>query len=317
MFDDKTRSEIAAEAQALGLEPAVLLAVVEVESGGRAFANVAGRAEPLIRFEGHYFDRLLPADKRGQARRAGLASPKAGAIPNPATQAARWALLERAMQVDREAALQSVSYGVGQVMGAHWRWLGYASVEALVAEARSGLAGQVRLMTRFIRRSGLVETLKARDWAGFARRYNGPAYAKHGYHTRLAAAWKRHRAGKGDAAPVRHKDGPEPASGRMLRLGARGEAVRQLQRDLAALGFFLAADGDFGPATQKAVRDFQRAHGLAADGIAGPETLATMARLAPPAANRLGPVERLLVALSALLRVFFGKDSMDRTGKAR
>jgi peptidoglycan hydrolase-like protein with peptidoglycan-binding domain len=51
----------------------------------------------------------------------------------------------------------------------------------------------------------------------------------------------------------------------------RGSGVAALQR---ALG--IPADGIYGPQTRKAVRRFQRAHGLAVDGIAGPQTLAAL-----------------------------------------
>ncbi len=61
-----------------------------------------------------------------------------------------------------------------------------------------------------------------------------------------------------------------------LSEGARGPAVRALQRALAARGHALAADGIFGPATARATAAFQRAAGLAADGIAGPATRAAL-----------------------------------------
>ena len=48
----------------------------------------------------------------------------------------------------------------------------------------------------------------------------------------------------------------------------RGSGVAALQR---ALG--IAADGVYGPQTRRAVRAFQRSHGLVVDGIAGPQTL--------------------------------------------
>jgi peptidoglycan hydrolase-like protein with peptidoglycan-binding domain len=57
----------------------------------------------------------------------------------------------------------------------------------------------------------------------------------------------------------------------LLRRGTRGAAVKRLQ---AGLG--IGADGQFGPATEKAVRDFQAANGLDVDGLAGPETLAKL-----------------------------------------
>src|SRR5262245_64051693 len=114
MFTPKTISEIAAVAEEFGIEPAGLLAVAEVESGGKAFAMVGGRQEPLIRFEGHYFDRRLTPVQRETARKENLASPLAGAVVNPRTQAARWNLVARAAVIDRKAAYESVSWGLGQ-----------------------------------------------------------------------------------------------------------------------------------------------------------------------------------------------------------
>jgi hypothetical protein len=100
MFDQQTTREITAVSRETGIEAAALLAVVEVESGGRAFAEVDGRREPLIRFEGHYFDRRLAGTVRTRARAEGLASPVAGAVANPASQSARWKLLARACAID-------------------------------------------------------------------------------------------------------------------------------------------------------------------------------------------------------------------------
>ena len=59
-----------------------------------------------------------------------------------------------------------------------------------------------------------------------------------------------------------------------IRLGSKGEAVKQLQNDLNRLGFNVGnADGIFGQKTYIAVREFQAYYGLKVDGIAGDETL--------------------------------------------
>jgi hypothetical protein len=193
MFADDVIREISAAANRLDIEPAALLAVAEVESGGKAYALVDGRREPLIRFEGHYFDRRLSPEKRRRARAEGLSSPTAGAIANPRTPAARWAMLSRAAAIDRKAAYESVSWGLGQVMGAHWAWLGYADVDALVSEARAGPGGQATLMACFIDKAGLAGELRAHDWTAFARGYNGPGYRKHRYDARIEKAYRRYR----------------------------------------------------------------------------------------------------------------------------
>lgn len=58
-----------------------------------------------------------------------------------------------------------------------------------------------------------------------------------------------------------------------LREGSRGPAVKDLQNKLKAAGFNPGgADGVFGPKTKAAVVAFQRAKGIAADGIVGPQT---------------------------------------------
>ena len=57
----------------------------------------------------------------------------------------------------------------------------------------------------------------------------------------------------------------------VFRVGSRGEEVRRIQR---ALG--LADDGAFGPATERAVRVWQKENGLTPDGVVGPKTLAKL-----------------------------------------
>lgn len=61
-----------------------------------------------------------------------------------------------------------------------------------------------------------------------------------------------------------------------LRRPAKGNAVLMLQLALRNAGHELVPDADFGGITETAVLDFQRAHGLAADGIVGPRTAAAI-----------------------------------------
>jgi len=65
----------------------------------------------------------------------------------------------------------------------------------------------------------------------------------------------------------------------VLKQGAQGQAVHDLQANLAQLGYTdhqhkpLPADGDFGLDTRHAVERFQHDHHLTVDGVAGPKTL--------------------------------------------
>jgi Putative peptidoglycan binding domain len=72
----------------------------------------------------------------------------------------------------------------------------------------------------------------------------------------------------------------EPASG-ALQLGHKGSRVQTMQGQLLSLGYQLGVDGYFGRGTEAAVRQFQQAQGLPADGIAGPPTIERLAQVAP------------------------------------
>lgn len=260
-------------------------AVVEVESSGMPFAQVdarplfedaaPGKDEPLIRWEAHYFDRLLPADLRSRARAVRLAHPDAGHISNPTGQQERYdRLLKPAAEFDRTAALASCSWGMGQVMGANWRDLGFLSIEAFVALARSGIIGQLELMSRFIHANNIEDELVRSNWPGFARVYNGPNYRQQGYDQNLARA-ERHwleRAPGIDATTMTTIEARP-----VLKMGARGLWVTTLQQALIGKGAKIKADGDFGPATKAAVQAFQKEQELGADGIVGKLTWKALA----------------------------------------
>ncbi len=270
--------EIAAK---LNIEPAAFMAVAMVESGGVTGALVDGKMEPLIRFEGHYFFKRLSGLERVKGRREGLASPVAGAVKNPNVQAARWHMLARARAINEAAALESCSWGLGQVMGAHWRWLGFENVAALVAVARSGVTGQLDVMARFIEKSGLDLALRNKDWAGFAVGYNGPNFRQGSYDRKLREAYDKYALTK--SVPV----------SAVLVLGAAGEDVASLQAMLTAAGFPVLQSGVFDGVTEEAVRAFQRANGLVADGKVGAVTLAALAG-AMPKGGVVGWVRRWL-----------------------
>ena len=57
----------------------------------------------------------------------------------------------------------------------------------------------------------------------------------------------------------------------ILKRGMTGAPVKRLQEKLG-----VDADGIFGGGTQQAVKDYQKANGLAVDGIAGPDTFTAM-----------------------------------------
>lgn len=257
-----------------------LLAIIEVESNGVKFAIINDKKEPIIRYEGHYFDRLCDPSVREKARLAGVSSPKVGAIKNPAKQENRWALVKKAASFDINAAYESCSYGVGQVMGSNWKNLGYSSMAAFLSKARNGLFGQVELMLQFIIYNKLDDELRNLDWSGFARGYNGSGYKKNNYHLKLEKAYKANGGIENTS---------KAASGN-LRLGSIGAGVREIQSLLVLAGYSLKVDGDFGTATKDAVKDFQKKNNLIVDGIVGKQTqtaLSSLREIAPANAGQL------------------------------
>lgn len=76
-----------------------------------------------------------------------------------------------------------------------------------------------------------------------------------------------------------HAEQQAPSTRPTLRRGDKGEAVKDLQKKLLALGYALpkyGADGDYGAETEKAVKAYQTASGLTADGIVGKKTWAAL-----------------------------------------
>ena len=108
-------------------------------------------------------------------------------------------------------------------MGFHWQALGYASVQDFVANMQHSEGRQLDAFVRFIEADpGLLQTLKARQWAGFARYYNGPAYRDGFYDVKLERAYDRYAA-LDPAAPANASEKPR-AKGRAAK-PAPAEAV--------------------------------------------------------------------------------------------
>lgn len=161
-------------------------AVLDVETSGGGF-DAEGR--PKMLFEPHIFWRQLgEGAARDRAYDERLAYPKWGQHRYPRDS---YPALERAMLIDRNAALRSASWGLGQIMGFNASLAGYATAEAMVLDFLDDEERHLEAMIRFIQTAGLDDELRRHDWRGFARGYNGPGYERNAYHTRLAArfAW--------------------------------------------------------------------------------------------------------------------------------
>lgn len=182
-----TDEDFRAAAERLGVDEASIRAVAEVESVSGGFLD-DGR--PRILYERHYFRSLT--DGRFNRSHPELSGParRAGTYGTLTRQHDR---LEAAMVLDREAALQSASWGRFQIMGKNYAAAGYGSIDAFVADAHAGEGGQLRMFVGFIESDDrLHDSLRRRDWAAFARIYNGPNYRQNRYDDKMAAAYTRY-----------------------------------------------------------------------------------------------------------------------------
>lgn len=189
-----TNEQIKDLANKHGIEYAGLKAVVEVEASGKGFIGDV----PKILYEPHIMHRLLTKKNyitiRNNFMKAhpNLCYPRWGTYKYGA-ESIQHRRLEIASQFNRDTALESCSWGLGQVMGFHWKSLGYESLQAFINDMYESEAKQLEAMIRFIKVNGLLLALKNKDWVKFARGYNGSGYAKNKYHIKLANAYAKYK----------------------------------------------------------------------------------------------------------------------------
>ncbi|MBD1822800.1 N-acetylmuramidase family protein [Cyanobacteria bacterium FACHB-DQ100] len=170
-------------ARSIGCEVAAVRAVVDVEAAGSGFLR-DGR--PKILFEAHWFSDFT--NGRFDYSDDNISSP----VWNRSLYiggAGEWDRIYRAANLNREAALKSASWGLGQVMGFNHAQAGYRDVESFVRDMHESEGKQLAAMFNFIKSNRLDRFLISRDWAGFALRYNGESYRVNRYDEKLADAY--------------------------------------------------------------------------------------------------------------------------------
>lgn len=168
-----------------GYEYAALQAVIEVESNGNGFAS-SNRL--TIQFEPSWFKRTAK-DWRKHDK---LATWVNNGVKN---QDKEYQAFNSAFQYSPAAAMKSSSIGLMQVMGFHYKLLGFKTVSEMWDFAKQSEANQLELGIRFIKSNKKLDNaLKNKDWATFAYFYNGAQYKKFNYDTRMAVAYKKFKS---------------------------------------------------------------------------------------------------------------------------
>ncbi|WP_047528091.1 N-acetylmuramidase domain-containing protein [Pseudomonas sp. 11/12A] len=223
---------------------AQLWAVLAVETSGNGFFS---DRRPKILYERHVFSRLT--HQTFDAQHPDISSKSPGSYG--ATGAHQYDRLNQAISLNRNAALQSASWGLGQTMGFNFAATGSSDVEAMIKRMVASENEQLLCTVNQLIEGGSVAALRAKDWANFARRYNGPNYAINNYDLRLSAAYQKFSYG-----------------------GTPDLRIRMAQTYLTYLGWHPGAiDGIVGKQTRDAMNLFQAKEGLDSTTVLNDETL--------------------------------------------
>ena len=180
------------------LELAAVKAVNALESSGKGFF-VDGR--PKILFEGHVFwnelrkrnvdpETFIDEDCTDVLYKKWSKNFYLGG-PREYSRLQKAAQLSNSEEV-KEAAYCSASWGAFQIMGYHFDSLGYGSIENFVTKINEHEREHLKAFGKFLEVNNLIVHLEDRNWAKFARGYNGAGYKLNNYDEKLKAAYERY-----------------------------------------------------------------------------------------------------------------------------
>lgn len=184
-YNTVKESTLKAAAEQLDVDVNLLKAIRQIESRGNPTA---------VLFERHIFFRMLVEDGYGvlaailERVESGICNRKPGGYRGGVIEHDR---LKHAMDLNREAGAQSASYGDYQLMGFHWKRLGFKSpLEMKNTVLSMNSDEQIQLLVKFIQTDlQLLNAFRKKSFSRIAEIYNGPAYRKNSYDTKLRTAY--------------------------------------------------------------------------------------------------------------------------------
>lgn len=158
-------------AEKFDIEYRALCAVLKVESAGRGFSK-DGRIK--IQFEPYHFQKYA-----GVRIKNGVENQKS-----------EYEAYFKAIEISEEAAMLSTSWGLGQIMGFNHIRAGHKRVQDMVVIFNNSEYYQLEGMLNFIKSNGkMYAALIGKNWATFAKYYNGKYYKRFSYDTKLETAY--------------------------------------------------------------------------------------------------------------------------------
>ena len=163
-------------AKEFGISKSKVKSIDFVESNGEGFDPKTGKIK--IQFEPGYFKKLTNIVINNGVE----------------NQTKEWIAFNESYKKNPTKAMESTSIGRMQVMGIHWKRLGFKSVGDMWDFAKDSEANQLWLGLKFIETDKrLIDAVKAWDTKLVAYYYNGPNYWVKGYDKKLTAAEIRFR----------------------------------------------------------------------------------------------------------------------------
>lgn len=181
-----TQAGLDSVAGTVGCDLPSLWAVLTVETKGFGFLPLT--RQPKILFERHVFYRLTGG---AHGNNGDISSSKPGGYLGGAAEYER---LAAAARLNQDAAIESTSWGLGQIMGYHAKRLKYASALDMAQAFSRSEDEQISAMGKFIAaESALAKALVARNWRQVAFYYNGSNFAKNEYDAKLEYYYEKYR----------------------------------------------------------------------------------------------------------------------------
>lgn len=184
-----TESDFKTSAALLGVEVATIKAVASVESAGGGFLK---SGKPKILFEGHWFSKLT---KGVYDTKHPSISYKKWTKKHYLGGEKEYSRFTVAAGLDKSAAQKSTSWGKFQIMGFNHKKAGFDDVSQFVEAMKRSEGEQLKAFVAFLKSTKLDGHLKNKDWAKFAKGYNGPKYAENKYDIRLKQAYQAYSTG--------------------------------------------------------------------------------------------------------------------------
>ena len=180
-----TDADFESVAGELDVEVAAIKAVVLIEAG-KQMKGFWAPGVPVVNFDRSMYNshRHKAVNKKGD---------KNAKVPAGLTGYAlkEWTQLTNARRQNEDGANMGTFWGMFQIGGFNYKLCGCETVGEFVKLMSESELEQLELFAAFITNTGMLPDLKAKNWAAFARKYNGASYARRGYHTRMANAYAK------------------------------------------------------------------------------------------------------------------------------